>query len=332
VVERIGFGRAVVCPVTVVALIVGATAGLAFGGEEGGRLGVDVDGGGATVGDRIPFRLCLTLPPGGAFEPQAIGPELGPFTVAAGAWRPGDGAGGGCDWSFDGAIAGYETGEQELPAIGVTVQTADGPIEVRSEPVVLAIESVLASEGETSTLEIADLKEPRSIAPDHGPLFAALAGVVGLLAIAGAVWWIHRRYASRWTAAPVRPDPFERMSPDEWAFQALKALLDRRLHEHGQVDEFHAEVARILKRYLGGRFRVDLLECTTAEVGPALLPAGASDDTVSAVGGLLGRCDAVKFARERPDALGCRELVDEAYRLIDATRPPAVRSSEEGAA
>jgi hypothetical protein len=122
------------------------------------------------------------------------------------------------------------------------------------------------------------------------------------------------------------------MSPDEWAFQALKALLARRLHEHGRVDEFHAEVARILKRYLGGRFRVDLLECTTAEVGPSLRPTGADTRTISHAADLLGRCDAVKFARERPDASKCRELVEEAYGLIDATRPPSGRAAPESAA
>ena len=315
----------------VAALLLGTAAGFAIAGNEGGRLTVEVAVAGATVGDRIPFRLCLVLPERGSFEPQAIGPELGPFTVATGAWRRDD-ASGECDWSFDGAIAAFDTGTQDLPTIQVAVQTTGGPIEIGSEPVAITIDSVLGGEDPASSLDIADLKEPRSIDPDHGPLFSALAGLGGLLAIAGLVWWMHRRYAERWTAAPVRPDPFQRMSPDEWAFQELKALLERRLHEHGQVDEFHAEVARILKRYLGGRYRVDLLECTTAEVAPAMRPAGATDDTVVIVGALLGRCDAVKFARERPEAVQCRELVDEVYRLIDATRPMAGRDSEEGAA
>ena len=318
--------------IALVVMLVAAGAESAAAGDDGGRLVAVVEGNGATVGDRIPFKLCLSVPEGASFVPQAIGPELGPFTVAVGAWKRSESERGECDWSFDGAIAGYEPGTHELPGVRVSVNGASGPIELSSEPIEITIESVLVGEGESSGLDIADIKDPLSIAPDHRPLLTALAGLGALLAVAVIVWWLHGRYAARLSVAPSPPDPFLRMSPDEWAFQELKALLARRLHEHGQVDEFHAEVARILKRYLGGRFRVDLLECTTAEVRPALRPAGAEDDTIAHAIELLGNCDTVKFARARPDAPRCRELVDEAYRLIDATRSPAARVSEEGAA
>ena len=39
------------------------------------------------------------------------------------------------------------------------------------------------------------------------------------------------------------------------------------------------------------------------------------------VASLLSGCDFVKFARQRPDVLRCREMVDEARALVEQTRP-----------
>ena len=40
---------------------------------------------------------------------------------------------------------------------------------------------------------------------------------------------------------------------------------------------------------------------------------------------LLRRCDRVKFAGEVPGPEACREAIDDAYRIVDATRPRPAR-------
>jgi hypothetical protein len=113
----------------------------------------------------------------------------------------------------------------------------------------------------------------------------------------------------------------------------LQKLLDRRLAEQGQVPLFFAELSRIMKIYLGGRFRRDLLERTSAEVPDDLHQAGASGDSIEQVTRLLERCDAVKFAGLLPAPEACREAIEQAYRIVDATRPqtpaPAPAEAQE---
>jgi hypothetical protein len=132
---------------------------------------------------------------------------------------------------------------------------------------------------------------------------------------------LHRRFAARLAAVPQVTDPFHRMPPHEWVYEQLRMLLDRRLAERGEVEEFFSELSHIVKQYLGGRYRVDLLERTTAEVKPELVQAGAPSAPVRATVELLERSDMVKFARGVPAPAACRSAVEEAYRIVDATRP-----------
>jgi len=76
-----------------------------------------------------------------------------------------------------------------------------------------------------------------------------------------------------------------------------------------------------VKQYLEGRYRVDLLERTTSEVPAALKSAGASGEAGALARALLESGDRVKFARVEAQAADCRAAVEEAYRLVDMTKP-----------
>jgi hypothetical protein len=110
------------------------------------------------------------------------------------------------------------------------------------------------------------------------------------------------------------------MAPHEWAFEELRRLLEERHGDDG-ADQFLEALARILKTYLGGRFRVDLLEKTTDEVLPALAPASLSPEVADGIRALLDACDRAKFARETAGREACRAAVDRAYGIVDATKP-----------
>lgn len=300
---------------------------------EGPRLDAIAEQESAAVGDRIPLRLTLDPGEGRAFEPRGIGPELGPFRVADGTWSREETPEGATRWSWDGAVAAYETGELEIPAIRLEGVARGGERwSVHSDPIPVRIESVLAGEGKLEELDIADLKGPASLPPDWWVLGGALGAVIALLAVAGLVAWGHRRWSRRVAAAVPPPDPFDRLPPHDWAFRELKTLLAERLHERGEVARFHEILARIVKTYLEGRYRVDLLERTTAEVEPALLAAGAPAGSAERGVAVLRRCDGVKFAGDRPDAGTCRATVEHAYGLIDETRPATRNGAEEGVA
>lgn len=274
----------------------------------------------ATVGDPLAARLVVELPAGTTLEPGPVGPELGPdASVLEGAWQP---AAGAAQAVWSGKIAAYRTGKVEIPPVAVGLRGAAGAVTVRSEPVVLEIRSVLAAgeEDPAAKAEIADLKPPASIAPDWRPLRRALGALALLLAAAAIAYALYRRYAPRFAAAPVSADPFRRLPPHVWAYEELRRLLDDRVAEELGTDRFFEELSRIVKMYLGARFRVDLMERTTAEAASALEEAGGPRDAVWRARVLLDRADRVKFAREAATLADVRHAVDEAYAIVDATK------------
>ena len=301
-----------------------------------GRAVLEVSSHEATVGDPLQATLTVELPPGTRIEPPDLGATLGPFAVLSGSWQGPSDAQDGVRWIWSGKIAAYEPGSLDVPAIEIRLESASGEQTIRTEPLSITIKSVLPAEEKGSEAPaLSDLKPPASIAADYRPLEKALAVLLVLLGVSALAWWLHGRYASRLAAVPAPTDPFHRLPPHVWAYGELKRLLERRLAEEGKVDLFFDELGRILKTYLGGRYRIELMEHTTEEVVPLLRQAGAPTNPVFESRVLLERCDLAKFARLAlgPDA--CRKAVGEAYRIVDVTKsieeaPPEAR--EKGAA
>jgi hypothetical protein len=274
----------------------------------------------ATVGDHFRARLDVELPPGTRFEPETLGPVLGPFQVVSGAWRDPAATGSPAGWQWQGELVAFRTGELTLPPIRLTVIDAEGTSSTVETPErTVTVRSVLDPEAE----DLAELKPPASVSPDYGPLLAGAGLLVLLLAAAAVVAWLHRRYASRLARVEPPDDPFQRTPPHVWVYGELQRLLERRLAEHGEVDRFFAELSWIVKRYLSGRYRVELMEHTTAEVPALLEQAGAPATAVRRIHALLESCDGVKFARRAPDPSACRAAIEEAYEIVDATKPAA---------
>jgi hypothetical protein len=272
-----------------------------------------------TVGDRFPISLHASGQGSGDWEPLEIPDRIGPFHVLDGSWRQEPTEDGDVVWVWSGGLAAYEPGELELPAISVRFRSAGEVLESSTEPIAVTIESVLGAGDDDG--ELSDLKDPAAVEPDYTALMLALSILAVLLLAAAVVWWVQRRYAGRLAAVPQPADPFKRMTPHEWAYQALQELLRDSLADPEHAGPFFEEIARILKLYLGGRFRIDLMESTTSEIGPLLSQAGAAADPITRSGKIFGICDMVKFAGHLPRPADFRSTVEEAYALVDATRP-----------
>jgi len=271
-----------------------------------------------TVGDPLALRLTLELPADAELLSPLVGPELGPFAVLSGAWADPQPGATGSRRTWSGRVAAYRTGELELPAVKLQLRIGAESVTIGSQPIPVRVESVL---GDDESSEPAGIKDPVALPADFRALRIALGVLLGLLVATLGVWWAIRRYGGRLAARSVPADPFDRIPPHEWVYAALRELLDRRLAEQGNVIEFHAELARIIKRYLGGRYRVDLMERTTTEVPEALRQAGTPEPPLRDALALLERSDRVKFARQLPDPSQCRQEIDEAYAIVDRTRP-----------
>jgi hypothetical protein len=244
-----------------------------------------------TVGDRFPMILSVSGTDSAGWEPLPLQTPIGPFYVLDGTWRHVVSDEADEAWVWNGDVAAYEPGELELPAVTVRFKLNDELLEATTEPITVTIESVLGEDDEGG--ELADLKGPVTVDPEYGALFLALSLLAGILALSAALWWLQRRLAGRLSAVPQPADPFQRMAPHEWAYQALQELLGNDQADPEHAGPFFEEIARILKLYLGGRFRIELMECTTAEMEPLLQQTGAGEKSCRQAERILSRCDMV---------------------------------------
>ena len=274
----------------------------------------------AHIGDAIKARLTVTAEADEIVDVSPLAVSWGPAQVLSGGWEPA--VPGSTTRVWSGTIAVYQLGAITVPPIDVPIAKGGAPGSVATEPLSLEIEGTLPAEtsGEKPP-DLIDLKPPASIPPDYGPLKRALVAFAFLLAAAGAAWWLWRRYAAKLAAVSAPVDPFRRLPPHVWVYEELEKLLARRLAEEGRTGLFYDELTRIVKQYLEGRYRVDLLERTTSEVPGALQHAGAPTDAGFLARALLETGDRVKFARVAAGPSDCRAAVEEAYRLVDMTKP-----------
>lgn len=286
------------------------------------------------LAEPFPAKIEVTVPKGWTVPGENPGPALGDVSVIDGAWEDPSDDQGQTVRRWVGRLAAYRLGEVRIPAVRLAVLAPDGSAEaVATDPESLSVRgSLAAGGGGEAPPGLADLKPPATVSPDYRGLLWAM-GILALVVLAAvAVWWAQRRWAGRFARVAVDTDPFRRMAPDAWAYEELRALLERRLAEEGLEDLFHAELARIVKQYLSGRYRVDLMERTTGEIVPALRQGGMAPERATEVVALLERADLAKFARVLGGAAACRAAVEQAYGIIDRTRPsPERREAGEAA-
>ena len=211
-------------------------------------------------------------------------------------------------------VTAFELGDLALPSFEVDVVAATG------ERVTLATESAavaVVSVGRDDEGALRDIKAPLEI--PFG-IFTLLPWLLGLLALAAAGYWLYRRYRRR--ARPEVIGPVAPLRPaDEVALESLAALEASGLLELGEIKTYHIRVSDIVRVYAEDRFGIDAMEMTTGEVLGCLRERGASSAVVADFRQVLDRCDLVKFAKFRPVAATCHDLIPLSRHLVELTTP-----------
>ena len=208
------------------------------------------------------------------------------------------------------------------PGLAVFVRTGftekEEPIATSTEPAALQALEQMAAQN----------PNPRSVLVEDTRLLWWLFSLVAL-AFAGWLayrWW--KRRAAR--PAPEPPPPPPRPAYDV-ALEALDALRRSPLLSRGDFKTFYTELSAIVRRYLGDRYGFESLELTFDELMEALSVRATPglDDPV--LRHLLTLADQVKFAKFTPRKEDGLDALNQADKLVKATRPtPAPALTAKG--
>lgn len=146
---------------------------------------------------------------------------------------------------------------------------------------------------------------------------AVKIGGIGILVgalLAALVWW--------WLKRPKRlPPPPPPRPPWETAFDELAVLKRLDLIRAQRFSDFYARVSDTVRKYLGGRYGYDGLECTTREAITALKRQGLEHHTFHSIDQFMAQADLVKFARLTPTEPECLVALQQAETIVTATLP-----------
>jgi hypothetical protein len=280
------------------------------------------------IGERVSLLLRLEIPAGFEVGEPRLAGDTEEFVLLATGEESGSAApGGGLMKQIPLIVVPFQVGEIELPGVVVSWAGPDGRAgEARTGPLTLQVEPTVADPGGTPP---ADIRDPAGLAvPRRLPWLAALGAALVATALAGWWWWRRRRTDAPAVLPPI--DPFDGLTPSEWALRALDRLLQEDTLGLRGAEAYHVELAEIVRRYLSGQYRLDALEHTTTEILQGV------EEHLDPLPGTRGRlrqvlsgCDLVKFARLNPGRREALALAGAARQFVEETRPRESPVTEE---
>lgn len=146
--------------------------------------------------------------------------------------------------------------------------------------------------------EIRDIKKPIA-APFT--FREALPWIIGLLLLAGSVYFIMYYMKKRKKAEPVFRAPVKiKFPPHQIALDALENLRNKKLWQSGQIKDYHTELTDIIRDYIYGKFAIHAPELTSDEILNALNYTATNEQARHKLGQTFVVADLVKFAKMQP--------------------------------
>jgi hypothetical protein len=132
---------------------------------------------------------------------------------------------------------------------------------------------------------------------------------------------------ARWRRAePLGPPPVPPRPANEVALEALETL------ERAEIDpaQRYAGVVDTLRAYLGGRYGVDAMESTSAELMMQVALLEMSGVATTEIGAILDDADLVKFAKLVPSEAEAMTLLDRVREIVLTTWEEPAAQEEPG--
>ncbi len=221
----------------------------------------------------------------------------------------------GVNHVFRYVLAGYDSLEVTIPNLPVLVKNkAENKTDtLLTNKVRLFVNKVKVDKKK----DIKDIKKVLTIPYDWQTLALIILGVILALAVA---YFIYKKFFRK-------KEPEEKkkikvvLPPHKIAYAKLSELEVEKLWQNGKVKEYHSKITEIIREYFENRFGFNSLEMTTGETLEELRKRDASLEVLQTVEKFLTNADMVKFAKFQPMPTVNEEMMKEAYKIIDLTKP-----------
>lgn len=268
------------------------------------------------LGEPFLYEIALTHPKAQRYDLR-MPAELGAFGVL-GLERHREDGPDQATTTFKLKLALYELGAHALPDL--TFQVAGPGGEGRFRAPGRQVEGLSSiAEGDPDGQKLLDIQGPVTFdVRSYRPLLwlAGLAALAALAAVGARKLWALR--------GRVRPSlPLEQRTRE-----ALQQLEARDLPAAGRARELYFELSEIVRGYVGERYGVEALECTSTELLERLRRRDTPGLPFPDFTRFLREADLVKFARAPADASECQGALAFAYRLVELTTPPPAGAAD----
>ncbi|MBK7858251.1 MAG: hypothetical protein IPJ65_06435 [Archangiaceae bacterium] len=223
--------------------------------------------------------------------------------------------------TFQLQMSAFQLGKLKTPQLGFEVwtQAAKGTFSVPGVDV--EIVSSLPADAQQSGAGLLDIAPPVDVAVRTWRLLWALA--IALLVSVAAYG------VSRWLKRPrpaVAEAPQVVESLEVRARKALDALRLDDLPGKGRVREYYFRLSEIVRGYLGERYGFDAMESTTPELLEALRRLHTPGLPMGQLQEFANESDYVRYAKATVDPAACKNAIELAYQIINATTPSATNA------
>lgn len=271
------------------------------------------------LGEPFQYTLQLTHLPTERYElrtPQDLGPFELSKTLRA---RKDDPSGSVTTFTLE--LSLFELEKHKLPDLVFDVTTPEGL--KRFELVGTEVEAVssLPADGQAQA-ELMDIKPPEEVPV---PSYRLLYLLGGLLALGGLSFLLWRRLSRPKLVKPLPPPVV--LPVHVRAENSLRALAAEKLPEQGRVREYYFRLSEILRAYLGERYGIEALECTSSELLDRVERLRAPELPREELRGFVLESDLVKFAKTVVAPEVCERALAFGHELVQKTRPPPPPSS-----
>jgi len=220
--------------------------------------------------------------------------------------------------TFKVQMAAFQLGKLTSPQLGFDVWTAqaEGTFSVPGTNV--EIVSTLPPDADKTGAGLFDINPPVDVAVRTWRLLYALA--IALAVALGAYGFM------RWLKRP-KPIALEAPKPVEplevRARKALDTLRAEDLPGKGRVREYYFRLSEIVRGYLGERYGFDALESTSPELLDSLRRLHTPGLPLEKLQDFVNESDFVRYAKATVDPNACKNAIELAYHIVQATTSTA---------